>query len=187
MVQILIEKTISFHFLIGILFFVLAVARYAFELMANNLFNPLMTSVHDLMTDWGSSITMFLSSFLLSHFTHSKDNLARAYIPGVLCFFLSHLSQSCAIKWEFSSIMCHFFSKTSHFHTEKSDIFSKMSDLLGWFSEQPSSILDFRPSTVTMWQQMWQQMWQKLLAKSSWATPSITSTHPKIGHQRHAF
>ena len=35
----------------------LAVARYAFELTANNLLNNLMKSVQDLMTDWGKKKT----------------------------------------------------------------------------------------------------------------------------------
>ena len=42
----------SFIFLLtSCLSFVLAVARYAFELMVNNLLNKLMKSVQDLMTD----------------------------------------------------------------------------------------------------------------------------------------
>ena len=46
----------SFIFLLASCFsFVLAVARYAFELTVNNLLNNLMKSVQDLMTDLGSS------------------------------------------------------------------------------------------------------------------------------------
>ena len=44
----------SFIFLLASSFsFVLAVARYAFELTVNNLLNNPMESVQDLMTDWG--------------------------------------------------------------------------------------------------------------------------------------
>ena len=44
----------SFIFLLASCFLLgLAVARYAFELTANNLLNNLMKSVQDLMTDWG--------------------------------------------------------------------------------------------------------------------------------------
>ena len=47
----------SFIFLLASCFsFVLAVARYAFELTVNNLLNNLMKSVQNLTTDWGWTI-----------------------------------------------------------------------------------------------------------------------------------
>ena len=55
--------------------------------------------------------------------------LTRAYIPGVLCFFLSHLSQGCPVNWDFSSIMCELFEKPRGVFKKSRDIFGKTWDI----------------------------------------------------------